>query len=233
MIAQECKKLREQLEEVAMADERENIVEQLESRRADLIELRDSVVAVSNTLKALSARTRIIGELDSAKCLERIRKIREALAQDPLSITKGRDFSSMKTTFEKFAKDGTVSAEKTWEQYMPRARPTVDTNQLTQAEQQKDFATIALKLKTRAKHAEKIGKVPPANEEDFVEIETVWEDIRQMMSELPDVADDPLVQEFLKAANSPAGASIDLLTDDVRTWLSENNIAEKYRITTM
>lgn len=233
MIAEECKKLREQLEEVAKAEERENVVEQLESRRTELLKLREAVLSVTDSLKAISSRSELVGKLDPSKCVERVQKIREALKTDPLSITKGHDFSSMKKAFEKFAEDGSAATEATWEQYMPKARPSVDTNQLAQAEQQKDFLTTASRLKARAKYAEKIGKKPPANEEEFLEIESAWEDIRRMIAELPDVADDPNVQEFLKAANSQSGASLDLLTDEVRAWLAENNVADKYRITTM
>ena len=233
MIAEDCQKLRAQLEEVAKAEEREKIVEQLKSRQTELLALRDAVTLVTDSLKAISSRTEIAGKLDPTKAIERVQKIRESLMTDPLSITKGRDFSNMKKAFETFAEDGSAAVEATWELYMPKARPSVDPNQLAQAEQQRDFVAIAMQLRTRAKHAEKIGKKPPANEQEFLEIESVWADIRRMISELPDVADDPKVQEFLKAANSQGGASIDLLTDEVRKWLHENNIAEKYRITTM
>ena len=234
MIADECKKLREQLEEVAKAEERENIHEQLESRRVELADVRDALLAVTDSLKAFSARNiELVGSLDPTKCLDRVRRIRESLQDDPLSITKGRQFTDMRKGFEKFATEGTECVQVTWGQFMPRAKPSVDTNQLAQAEQQNDFKTIALKLRTRAKYAEKRGKNPPATEDDFAELESAWEDIREMMAALPDVADDPLVQEFLKAANSSGGASIDLLTDEVRDWLQENNIADKYRITTM
>lgn len=232
MIAEECKKLRQQLEELALAEEREKIHDQLEQRRCELVEVRDMLLAVTNSLKAISARTKLIGDLDAEKCLDRVRKIRESLLTDPLSITKGRQFTDMRKVFEKFATDGKACAEATWAQFMPRARPSVDTNQLAQAEQQKTFKDIAAKLKIRAKYAEQIGRKPPANEDDFAEIESAWDDIREMMAALPDVADDPIVQEFLKAANSTGGAPIDLLTDEVRAWLQENNIADKYRINT-
>ena len=230
MIADECKNLREQLEEVKKADDRQNIVEQLDLRRDELVALREAVLAVTDSLKAMALRTSIEGKLDPAKAIGRVQKIREALNTDPMSITKGRDFSYMKKAFEKFAEEGEVAAKATWDIYMPRVRPTPDSNRVAQAEQQKDFVTIANRLKAKAKYADKIGKKPPANEENFVEIEAAWDDIRQMISELPEVASDPKVQEFLKAANSKSGASIDLLTDDVREWLHENNIAEKYRI---
>lgn len=233
MIAEECKKLRQQLEELALAEEREAVHDQLEQRRCELFELRDMLLAVTNSLKALSARTKLVGDLDPSKCIERVRKVRESLLVHPLSITKGRQFTDMRKAFEKFATDGRACAEATWAQFMPRAKPSVDTNQLAQAEQQNDFKAIAFKLKNRAKYAEQLGKKHPANEEDFAEIESAWDDIREMMAALPDAAEDPLVQEFLKAANSSKGASIDLLTDEVRAWLQENKIADKYRITTM
>jgi hypothetical protein len=233
MIAEECKKLRQQLEELALAEEREAVHNQLEQRRCDLVEVRDLLLAVTNSLRAISAKTKLVGDLDSVKCLERVRKIRELLSTDPLSITKGRHFADMRKAFEKFATDGRACAEATWAQFMPRAKPSVDANQLTQAEQQNDFKAIVAKLKNRVKDAERLGKTPPANEENFAEIESAWDDIREMMAALPDVTDDPVVQEFLKAANSSSGASIDLLTDEVRAWLHENRIADKYRITTM
>ena len=233
MIAEECRKLREQLEEVAKAEERENIVEQLEARRTELLEVREAVLMVANALKAIASRCQIAGKLDSTKCVERVQKIREALETDPLSITKGRDFYNMKHAFERFAEDGSAAAITTWEQYMPKVRPTVDVNQLAQAEQQEAFKFKASQLRSRAKYAEQLGKRPPASGDDLLAIESVWEDIRQLISELPDVANDPTVQKFLKAANSRTGASLDLLTEEVRKWLQENNVADKYRITTM
>jgi len=233
MIAEECKKLRTQLEEVAKAEERKNVVEQLEARRTELLVLRETVLTVTNSLKAIASRCKIVGKLDSSKCLERVQKIRESLSTDPLSLTKGKDFLYMKKAFEKFTEDGSAATVETWEQYMPKARPTVDMNQVAQAEQQEACKSKASQLRSRAKYAEVIGKRPPASAEDLSVLESTWEDIRKMIAELPAVADDPIVQEFLKAANSRTGASLELLTEEVRKWLKENNVANKYRITTM
>ena len=116
---------------------------------------------------------------------------------------------------------------------MPKARPTVDMNQVAQAEQQEAFKSKASQLRSRAKYAEQIGKRPPATANDLSVLEATWEDIWRMIAELPAVSDDPVVQKFLKAANSRTGASLALLTEEVRKWLQENNVADKYRITTM
>lgn len=233
MIAEECRKLREQLEEVSRANERENIVQQLNSRREELVSLSEAVLSVTDSLKSLASRTSIVGTLDPAKAIERVAKIRASLAEDPQSITKGRDFSNMKKAFEKFAEDGGVAAKETWAAYLPKVRPKVDKGQIDQAENLKESAPIARKLKSLEANTRKLEKKTPANEEAFIELESAWEGIRLLIDDLPPLTNNPKVQEFLKEANAPAGASIDLLTGEVRDWLDENNIVEKYRITTM
>jgi len=150
-----------------------------------------------------------------------------------LSMTKKQTLAGMTRALNSFANKGIAVAGATWDQYLPKAQPSVDTVRLTKAERLKGSVAIASRIKDRAKYARSLAQRPPANEEKLREIETIWEDIRQMMSELPDVADDPKVQEFLEAAESRSGASIDLLTEEVRVWLHKNNVAAKYRITTM
>ena len=234
MIAEECARLREQLEELKEANERRKVVAQLDGRRQDLVDLRNEVLDVSNSLNAISSRVSLEGEVDVAKALTRVKGIREALENDPLSITKGRDFANMKKAFEKFSQDGSAIAADTWENYLARgAQPKVDANQLAQAKQQKDFKATVVRLEARETYAKKIAKSPPGNEEEFKEIEDAWEDIRQLISELPELASDPTVQKFLEAANSRDGATLDLLTDEVRDWLEENSISINYRVTTM
>jgi hypothetical protein len=61
MINDECNRLRRQLEEVAKAEERQTIVEQLEARRDELTTLRDQVVAVTDSLAAIASRCEIEG----------------------------------------------------------------------------------------------------------------------------------------------------------------------------
>jgi hypothetical protein len=230
MIAEECKKLRQQLEELALAEERETVHDQLEQRRSELVEVRDILLAVTNSLKALSARTKLVGDLNPAKCLERVRKVRESLLIDPLSITKGRQFTDMRKAFEMFATDGNACALATWAQFMPRAKPSVDENQLMQAESLPSHAKIASKIRLRAKDASRLGRNPPLNEQEFLALESVWEDISTMSDQLPPAAQDPEVQEFLKASNSPEGASLKMLTEEVLAWLSEKQMVDKFRI---
>lgn len=230
MIAEDCKKLRQQLEQVAKAEANEKIVEQLNLRRQELLELKDKVVAATVSLQAIATRTAIIGKPDATKAFERVQKLRVALMDDPQSITKSRDLIDMKSAFDKFTNDAAKATTATWDQYLPRARPNIDANQVAQAEQQEPFKANAVQLKSRVKHAESLSKRPPATEAAFVELETIWQDVRTLLESLPPVTNDPRIREFLKAANSSNGASLDMLTEEVLAWLKENKTADKYRI---
>lgn len=230
MIADDCKKLRNQLEHVAKAEANEKIVNQLNLRRQELLELKKKVVAATISLQAIASRTVIIGKLDTTKAFERVRKLRVALKVDPQSITKGSDFTYMRTAFDKFTDEVVKAATATWEQYLPRVQPKVDANQVAQAEQQVAFKTNAVRLKSRIKHAESLSKSLPASEEELVDLETVWQEVRTLLELLPAVTNDPKVRDFLKATNSSNGASLDMLTEEVLAYLNKNKAADKYRI---
>jgi hypothetical protein len=230
MIEDDCKKLRHQLEQVAWAESNEKIVEQLNFRKQDLHILKEKVIAATTAFQAIASRTAIIGKLDATKAFKRVQALRVALMDDPQSITKGRDLTNLTSAFDKFTDDVTKATTATWEQYLARTRPNVDLNQLAQAEQQEAFKTKVAQLKSRFKEAESLSKNPPATEAKFAELEAVWEEIRTLRESLPSVTDDPKVREFLKAANAPKGASLEMLTAEVLAWLNENKTHDKYRI---
>lgn len=233
MIADDCKKLRQQLELVAKAKANEKIVEQLNLRKNELLQLKNKVVAATVSLEVVGSRTKIIGKLDATKAYERVQKLRIALKDDPQTITNGRDLTNMSSAFNKFTEHVLAATTATWDQYLPRAQPNVDANQVAQAEQQEAFKKKVRELKSKVELAEFLSKGPPATESEFVQLETVWQDIRILIESLPAVTNDPKVREFLKAANSPNGAPLDMLTKEVRLWLNENKASDKYRIVNM
>ena len=231
MIADQCKKLKSHLEEVAKSNEREIIVQQLEGPQADLKEIRDAVLAANESLAALKRRTSTInGTIDGTKAFERVKQLRETLASDAGSLTKGRNLTNTKKAFEKISKQTAEAIETTWEQYKSKAQPTPDANQIGQAEQQEAYRNDVAQLKAAFKTAEQIGRRAPANEDEFIELENTWNHIRQLIERLPVATDDPDVKKFLRAVNSREGATLDLLNAAVQLWLEENKSTHKYRI---
>ena len=136
----------------------------------------------------------------------------------------------MKKAFEKLADEGESIAKETWDIYRRTAQPTIDKNQLAQAMVQASFKQLASDIEQKDKDLGRRAKKPPKTKEDLDSIEEGWEEIRQMISGLPEVASDPKVQEFIIAANTKDGAPLEMLTDEVSDWLNENNMSAKYRI---
>lgn len=235
MIANDCKILLQQLEKVAKAQANKEIVEQLKLRENEFLELKNKVFAATVSLQAIGRRTKIVGKLDAirVKAYERVQELRIVLRDDPQSITKGKHLTSMTSAFRKFTEHVLEATTATWNQYLPRAQPNVDANQVAQAEQQVAFKEKAKDLKSEVKRAEFLSKGPPATESEFVQLETVWQNIRILIDSLPAITNDPKVRDFLKAANSPNGAALDMLTKEVRLWLNENKASDKYRIVNM
>ena len=184
-------------------------------------------------MEAVGSRTKIIGKLDATKAYERVQKLRIALKDDPQTITNGRDLTNMSSAFNKFTEHVLAATTATWDQYLLRAQPNVDANQIAQAEQQEAFKKTVRELKSKVELAEFLSKSHPTSETGFVTLETVWQDIRILIESLPAVTNDPKVREFLKAANSLNGAPLDMLTKEVRLWLNENKASDKYRIVNM
>lgn len=92
-----------------------------------------------------------------------------------------------------------------------------------------DFRDVAVRLKalyaSRAALAERL----PTNAEEVqaphdlaAQIEEAW---RALGGDAP-----ASVLDLLRAAGTPSGASLDTLTDDVRRWISDNNLSDTLRI---
>jgi hypothetical protein len=230
MIAEECRSLRDQLQEVARAGEREKTWNGLQDRQDDLQTLRDEVLAATKSMAALQRRTPLIGNVDGSKALSRVSALRAALATDPDSITKGKDFAYLKAAFKKFAEQAEAAVKESWVPYRNKVQPIVDQAQLTQARTQADFRATVSQLEANVRNAELLGRNPPRDEVEFQRIEELWSLIRKQINDLPVASPFPEVQKFLRAANSGDGAPLELLTDRVQEWLTSNHAQAKYRV---
>ena len=99
MIVDDCAKLLDLLKQVENARENKHCVDNLNQRRDDLDDVRREVNATADMLDALKRREPLQGKPDGLKARSRASEMREALARDPASITKGRSFTNLKIYF--------------------------------------------------------------------------------------------------------------------------------------
>jgi hypothetical protein len=78
--------------------------------------------------------------------------------------------------------------------------------------------------------AEALGRKPPANDAGIDLFETYASQCQAAATALEEESISPAVLAFFKAASSPAGAGIGLLTPEVLTFLQSRGLADRYRI---
>jgi FtsZ-binding cell division protein ZapB len=231
MITDDCAKLSELLSQVENAKRNEQLVNKLSERKAEVRKLRDKLLASTNRLAPLRSRDAKLEQLpDASSAFTRVTTMRETLAQNPADITKGRDFTTLRTIFEKLADKVDTVVETAWPDFVERFRAKTDKTQLKQCETFSTHATTVRRIEALEIETKRLQRRPPQNEEAMKALEGKWEEIRDLVKSLPAVNSDPEIQAFIDAANSRDGASLDLLSSKVRAWLAEQKMTAKFRI---
>lgn len=92
------------------------------------------------------------------------------------------------------------------------------------------FPREVQQLRQRAERLDLTRHTLPTNAEELREFDDDVAELQQAWSQLGGGDVPAEVIAFLKAAAAPTGAAIDLLTDDVRRWLTQHGIARSFAI---
>jgi hypothetical protein len=230
MIVNDCKTLSDQLDDAKAAKSRQSLCEQLEARRSDLNDLKSQVLTAASRYQALRKRAVAISEVDVTKALDRLVELRRILAEDPRRIDEGKTFAGTTAALKKLAELLTEKADEAWERFRSDAAPKIAKARLEQARLQPASRNTILELEMAQSDAARLTKAPPADEATFTALERIWEHIRELQEALPPETSDPEVQQFLREANSPRGAPLELLTEHVVKWLRDNGQTARYRV---
>lgn len=230
MIASESEKLRDLLRELEKAKSNERVVNSLNERQQDLVELRNSMRTAFDSFAVLNKRITVKQKPDGEKSLTYIGGLRETLKADPEGITKGRDFTRMKKAVDKLADELGTTTIEAWKDFVAKSQPKLDANQVGQARQLQAHKEDVQKLEDLNSQSKKLSRQPPENEEAFAGLESHWVTIRTLISSLPSPSDNPEIQAFLESANSREGAQLELMTEEVIDWLKKQKMSKKFRI---
>ena len=230
MIATKCETLRDLLRGLEKAKTNKRVVESLGDCQEALVILRDKADASFSSYKAMNNREAVSDTPDGSKAQKYISDLRSALKDDPESITKGRGFTTMKKAMEKIADALDVATKETWKDYLAKSKPRIDSNQVGQARQLQSHKDDVVLLEQLDSLVTRAMRKPPAGEGAFVDIESQWQKIRDLIKSLPSPSDNPEIQAFLEAANSRDGAAVELMTEEVIDWLKKQKMSKKFRI---
>lgn len=230
MLADDSKALLALLTDLDRARRVRRLCDALAERQEELQAIKAEVDRADNVYLALSKREAIRVVVDGTKSLSYATELRSALSTDPESMTKGRGFTYFKSSFKKLVDAINTACAESWQTHRDKLQPRVDSEQLELAKQIPGHQQDAERLEYLASTMKRQSNVPPESEQAFVDIEKRWQDIRDLIARLPQPTKNPEIQAFLKAANSREGASLELLTDQVRSWLANSAIGKKFRV---
>ncbi|MDQ3802287.1 MAG: hypothetical protein M3416_00290 [Acidobacteriota bacterium] len=92
------------------------------------------------------------------------------------------------------------------------------------------FAQTVQKVRGLTARLEQRRNNRPTSEEDFLNFDELVRQVDAAWSELGSDEVPPDVERFLRAAGGREGASLDLLTEDVKEWLETRKIDSSFRI---
>jgi hypothetical protein len=200
------------------------IQETLNDRHTRLIDnaARAGVLIQSGVMTALSLP-------DAATLKAALQKVRANLANDPFSVTKGRDYKTLVKHLDELLDQFRDQVVREWAAWVDRQTARIDEAELARYEAMPRFAQVTTDVRRLRKLVADFPKVLPADEAEFKDKKNALDTLRGQIAKLPRT-DDPEVRAFLDAANGPDGAGLDVLTPKVVAWLKEQELYERYRI---
>lgn len=230
MLISDCQTLVEKLRTIDRVREIERTHGALLERQQDIEEIKRSFDAVEASYQSLGRRVSVEGKLDGSKAVLHVRNLRQALERNPNGITEGRLFTNFKQSFGRLAEAIDKSTRDAWAKHRGKSEPRVDTEQVEYARQFPAYRQDVIRLSELDARARQASKAPPADEAAFERLETLWQQMRDLIAQLPLPNSDPEIAAFLRAANTASGADLALLTDKVKAWIQETSIGSKFRI---
>jgi chromosome segregation ATPase len=224
-----CAELQEQLELVDSSQRRKTIAADLQREAIRLEGKRDELA--ENITQAVAFKKRSLDVIDELEEVEQtttfLSKVRELFEEDSHDLTKGKHYSNLLNALQELCNSLDTKLQASWEEYKRIHDTTVDENKLMLHEGKK--ADLVEKIERLNVAAGQERLQPPLTEEDFTRLEKAFRELKDAYGRLPKDSDNPKVQAFLDAATDD-GASLVLLTDEVRKYLKEVGIEELFTV---
>jgi hypothetical protein len=226
-------RLRVHVEHADAAQKATKFTERVEAVR-ELRERLDRALAIVEVLEAAAAQLTAaeiapVRKPPSAdKVTETLRAVSDKLKTAPLSLNEGRDFATFRKRFEDRTSSMEDAVSKSIGQ-IEQGSPTVDEAFLRQVETVASYDLLVRDIRTKRDEF----RMATLRGASTSTIQIFLERRAALRAAVDSLAPDefpPAVIEFFKAARRATGAPLQLLTDDVRAWLTQRDLLTKVRV---
>ncbi len=230
MIIERSKSLIELLDQKKSLKGNLNKIKGFRTRRDEIIKINKRLKPLATTSTAF--RTKNIGSADvegrSVELEETILNAAKTLKENPEDFTRAHNFKKLQEGAATLSNDLEVKLNNMWFNYTRSLLPDENTELLDVLDRLPSFSSSVRQIRQINSEIATFRDGWPLTEEDIEKfngladkMKTVWDGIEAV---------PPDILAFLQNAVSSSGASIDLLTDEVRKWLAEYKINASFKV---
>jgi hypothetical protein len=181
---------------------------------------------------ALSSR---LGEIRGSspsfeKAVESITEWRLALDRDLEQALTGDLFGRLQAALDSAIREVEQRAATTWQRYIAQNTPESSPAILAALAADPDAQVTVRDIKRIGEAIRRLRELPIPTIQQLNEFDATVEELRAAWSKLDVAGLDDEIVAFLRAANSDAGADIELLTSAVSQWLEDRGASSHYVI---
>ncbi|MCB9759492.1 MAG: hypothetical protein H6739_06600 [Alphaproteobacteria bacterium] len=230
-VLERCAELLANLEHLQEVSRNQDQAKTLNLRREELRALRTELAVASLSEQILRAHSHLsASELpDCSKALESCDRVRGRLEQDPTKLTAGRDYSYLLSRSSNVRDHLVTKNAEAWRAFTSQHQ-SVDEGFLRQVERVPGQAGTVEAIRKARRRLESAAEQVPTEEEGYQAFLTASTALQQALEKLnPSDFPEAVLQFFLKA-QSPSGAPVELLTEEVMGWLRERGLLGSLRV---
>ena len=234
MILDDCQQLNEKIKRFDEFQSRKSSAESLGTRRKELEEVRASLQQSLRTAKVLAGEELLdMKEVaSSTKVLLSLDVVQRLFQEDPLQITKGKDYNVLLTQLASLCEEIYQECRRVWDDFIEDATPAVDSELLNARAEIPDFVSIVKQIRLLKEKLDTTAENVPSTAEVLSDYRETAQALREKLDEFYSGEYPPEVIDFLKAANTRRGAALSLLTPSVLKWLQENDKVDGFSVRT-
>jgi len=226
MIIPQCQELDRRLDRLDELRAADSAAEVLRAAKDDLDDPLGKLRAEGQKMLVLLAGgvVRPADVPDPSRARRKLDEIRDKYA-------KSQRFPERKTLIKWLGELATAieqTARTRWEEWFDAQRPKTDETHLQRFEQDAELGSIVDRVRRLNQQAALDRRQPPVSKEQFEEVLRRFESLRSTWARIP-ISDDPEVQAFLDAANTPSGAPLPV-SQTVLDWLTASGLLGSFGV---
>jgi hypothetical protein len=211
-------------------------VDEQQAYKTRQVEFTDAVSELKGrieTVRSLCLRGAVSPDVQSKAdaFLSQVNNVRSNFDADPAWIIRSGNFNVayFKNALKGLNQELDFHISREWNRYTERARH-VNGEVLSVLGGIPAFSSTVQKIQILARRIDALRSKNPCGEPDFQKFDQLVDDMDKAWGELGSEDVPPSVMKFLRASGTREGATLDLLTEEVKKWLQSCKIEGSFRV---